>query len=102
MTAVPPSRAYSLVPLLNPTVPSLSQPTVLPWSETRHLPFEQCHLMNSQQAQPIIRKMIENHGQSDREQFCVLLLNAKNKIVGVNIVSTGSVSSAHVCTSGCA
>ena len=63
----------------------------------RHLPFEQCRLSNSQQAQPIIRKLIETHGQSDREQFCVLLLNAKNEIVGLNIVSTGTVSAAQVC-----
>jgi DNA repair protein RadC len=62
----------------------------------RHLPFEQCRLANSQQTQPIIRKLIETHGQSDREQFCVLLLNAKNKIIGLNIVSTGSISSAPV------
>ncbi|MCF8077748.1 MAG: hypothetical protein K9K88_00570 [Desulfobacterales bacterium] len=41
----------------------------------RSLPFEQCRLTNSQQAQPIIRKLIEAHGQSDREQFCVILLN---------------------------
>ncbi len=60
----------------------------------RHLPFEQCRLANSQQAQPIIRKLIEEHGQSDREQFCVLLLNAKNDIIGLNIVSIGGLSSA--------
>ena len=63
----------------------------------RHLPFEQCRLNNSQQSQPIIRKLIEVHGQSDREQFCVILLNAKNVIIGLNIVSTGSLSSAQVC-----
>ena len=63
----------------------------------RHLPFEQCRLNNSQQSQPIIRKLIEIHGQSDREQFCVILLNAKNVIIGLNIVSTGSLSSAQVC-----
>jgi len=63
----------------------------------RNLPFEQVRLMNSQQTQPIIRKLIETHGQSDREQFCILLLNAKNKIIGLNIVSTGSVSAAQVC-----
>ncbi|MFH1981311.1 MAG: JAB domain-containing protein [Pseudomonadota bacterium] len=63
----------------------------------RRLPFEQCRLANSQQAQPIVKHLIEAHGQSDREQFCVLMLNTKNEIVGVNIVSTGSVSSAQVC-----
>lgn len=54
-------------------------------------------LANSRQAQPIIKKLIEMHGQSDREQFCVVLLNAKNAIIGLNIVSVGSVSSAQVC-----
>ncbi len=60
------------------------------------LPFEQCRLSNSQQAQPIIRTLIEEHGQSDREQFCVLLLNAKNDIIGLNIVSIGGLTSASV------
>ncbi|MDP2645317.1 MAG: JAB domain-containing protein [Desulfobacterales bacterium] len=59
--------------------------------------FEQFRLANSAQAQPIIRKLIEEHGQSDREQFCVLMLNAKNEIIGLNIVSTGTVTSAQVC-----
>ncbi len=63
----------------------------------RSVSFEQRCLSNSAQAQPIIRKLIEEHGQSDREQFCVLLLNAKNEIIGLNIVCTGSVSSAQVC-----
>jgi len=62
----------------------------------RHLPFEQCRLANSQQAQKIIRNLIDTHGQSDREQFIVVLLNAKNEIIGLNIVSTGTVSSAPV------
>jgi DNA repair protein RadC len=35
-------------------------------------------------------------GQADREQFCVLMLNAKNVIIGMNIVSTGGLSSAPV------
>ena len=62
----------------------------------RSLPFEQCRLTNSQQAHPIIRKLIEAHGQSDREQFCVILLNVKNEIIGLNIVATGTISSAQV------
>jgi DNA repair protein RadC len=53
-------------------------------------------LANSQQAQKIIRNLIDTHGQSDREQFCVLLLNAKNEIIGLNIVSIGTVTSAPV------
>jgi len=62
----------------------------------RQLPFESCRLQNSKQAQPLIKSLIETHGQSDREQFCVLMLNAKNEIIGLNIVSTGDVSSATV------
>ena len=63
----------------------------------RSVSFEQCRLSNSAQAQPIIRKLLEEYGQSDREHFCILLLNAKNEMIGLNIVSTGSVSSAQVC-----
>ena len=62
----------------------------------QHLPFEQSTLSNSQQAQTIIRKLIKTYGQSDREQFCVVLLNNKNEVIGLNIVSTGAVSYAHV------
>ena len=62
----------------------------------QHLPFEQSTLSNSRQAQAIIRKLIKTYGQSDREQFCVVLLNTKNVFIGLNIVSTGEVSSTHV------
>lgn len=60
------------------------------------LPFEAGALSNSKDAQAIIRKLIETCGQSDREQFCVVLLNNKNEILGLNIVSIGAVSFAHV------
>ena len=60
------------------------------------LPFEAGALSNSRQAQTIIRKLIETCGQSDREQFCVVLLNNKNEVIGLNIVSIGAVSFAHV------
>ena len=62
----------------------------------QHLPFEQSTLSDSHQAQSIVRKLIKTYGQSDREQFCVVLLNTKNVFIGLNIVSTGAVSSAHV------
>ncbi len=62
----------------------------------QNLSFLQCPLTNSQQCQPIIRNLIETYGQSDREQFCVVLLNAKNEIIGLNIVATGAVTSAQV------
>jgi DNA repair protein RadC len=62
----------------------------------RRVAFEQCKLVNSQQSQPLIKKLIESQGQPDREQFCVILLNSKNEIIGLNIVSTGNLSSAPV------
>ena len=62
----------------------------------RRVAFEQCQLINSQQSQPLIKKLIESQGQPDREQFCVILLNSKNEIIGLNIVPTGNLSSAPV------
>jgi len=63
----------------------------------RPLPFGEPYLNNSQDAQAIIRTLIREMGQSDREQVVVILLNAKNQVVGVNLVSTGGISSAQVC-----
>ena len=60
------------------------------------VPFEQKRLSNPQHAQKVIQSLIEAQGQPDREQFCVLLLNMKNKMIGLNIVSTGCLSSATV------
>ena len=51
---------------------------------------------NSKEAQAIIQQLIKTQGQSDREQFCIILLNAKNEMIGVNIVSIGALSSASV------
>ncbi len=59
--------------------------------------FEPTSLSNSAQAQHIIQQLIETKGQPDREQFCIIMLNAKNQIIGLNIVSTGSLTSATVC-----
>ncbi len=62
----------------------------------RRVSFNRRQLNNSAQAQPLIRKLIKTQGQPDREQFCVVLLNAKNEIIGLNIVSTGDLLSATV------
>ena len=51
----------------------------------------------AEQAAEIIRKTITECGQSDREQLMVLMLDVKNRIIGTNIVSVGSVSSSIVC-----
>ena len=52
---------------------------------------------NSQQAIEVIKKTITEYGQSDREQMVVLMVNAKNKILGTNIVAIGSLSSTIIC-----
>lgn len=63
----------------------------------QHVAFEQSPLNNSAQAHKIIQKLIQVQGQPDREQFCIVMLNAKNVIIGLNIVSTGSLTAATVC-----
>jgi DNA repair protein RadC len=60
----------------------------------QELPFEQATLSNSAQAWAVVRRLIYLCGQSDREQLGVILLDGKNKIIGLNIVSTGTISSA--------
>jgi len=62
----------------------------------RHIKFEQKQITDSQQAHLILKRLIEVEGNPDREQFCIALLNAKNQIIGLNIVSTGGLSSAPV------
>lgn len=59
--------------------------------------FNSQTLNNPTDAQKYIQDMINKMGQPDREQFCVLMLNAKNVTIGMNIVSIGGLSSAPVC-----
>jgi DNA repair protein RadC len=58
--------------------------------------FGNVRLANSQEAQALIQNLILTKGQPDREQFCVVLLNVKNEMIGLNIVSVGALSSAPV------
>jgi DNA repair protein RadC len=60
------------------------------------IPFGHRKLNNTQEAQSLIQSLIKTQGQPDREQFCVILLNAKNAVMGLNIVSIGGLSSASV------
>ncbi|MBF0230982.1 MAG: JAB domain-containing protein [Desulfamplus sp.] len=62
----------------------------------RHIKFEQKNITTSQEAQGLLKRLIETQGNPDREQFCILLLNSKNQIIGLNIVSTGDLSSAMI------
>jgi DNA repair protein RadC len=58
--------------------------------------FGQSFVSNSHQAHSLIQNLILTRGQPDREQFVVAMLNAKNIIIGLNIVSVGVLSSAQV------
>lgn len=58
--------------------------------------FGQAIINNAQKAQSVIQELIRTRGQPDREQFVVALLNAKNEMIGLNIVSVGGLSSASV------
>jgi DNA repair protein RadC len=58
--------------------------------------FGQERLSCSQQAQCLIQNLILTKGQPDREQFVVAMLNSKNNVIGLNIVSVGGLSSAPV------
>lgn len=60
------------------------------------LSFGEARINNSHQAHALIQNLILTRGQPDREQFVVALLNAKNAIIGLNIVSVGVLSSAPV------
>jgi DNA repair protein RadC len=57
---------------------------------------QEAFVNNSHQAHSLIQNLILTRGQPDREQFVVAMLNAKNKIIGLNIVSVGVLSSAQV------
>jgi len=58
--------------------------------------FGEERLSCSQQAQCLIQNLILKKGQPDREQFVVAMLNSKNNVIGLNIVSVGGLSSAPV------
>ncbi|MEA1901873.1 MAG: JAB domain-containing protein [Thermodesulfobacteriota bacterium] len=62
----------------------------------KSISFGQRQMNNSQEAQSLIQSLIKTQGQPDREQFCVILLSARNEIIGLNIVSIGGLSSASV------
>ena len=51
-----------------------------------------CRIDKAEKAQSLVRKFIEAHGQSDRKQFVVLMLNEEREVIGLNMVDTGSIS----------
>jgi hypothetical protein len=81
------------------TIPRFTGPTVLNQSisvyrvslvKDESVSFGNVRLANSQEAQALIQNLILTKGQPDREQFVVALLNAKNEMIGLNIVSVGA------------
>ena len=44
----------------------------------------------------LICKTISSCGQDDREHLVIIMLNAKNKVVGTNVVSVGSINSSPI------
>jgi len=60
----------------------------------RELSFQAEDVSNVKSAADIIRDIIRQLGQTDRENVVVAMLNAKNIVVGVNLVSIGSLSTA--------
>jgi DNA repair protein RadC len=47
---------------------------------------------NSASSSKLIKKVIRELGQTDRENFVVVMLNTKLKPIGANLVSTGSLA----------
>ena len=62
----------------------------------RHIQFEQKNITTSYEAQALLKRLIETQGNPDREQMIAALLNTANQVIGLNIVSTGDLSSATV------
>lgn len=53
------------------------------------------HFANSLEAFQFAREQL--YSDADREQFYVLMLDCKNRLIGVNLVSQGSLSTSVVC-----
>jgi DNA repair protein RadC len=59
----------------------------------RALPWERAQLRSSKDVASLFRTYL---GDTDREHFLVAMLDQKNKIIGINIVSTGSLTASVV------
>ena len=55
------------------------------------IPYGEEQIINSRAAAKIARSFL---GDTDREHVLVLILDQKNRVNGINLVSTGSLSSA--------
>src|SRR4030095_7673675 len=59
----------------------------------RALPWERAQLRSSKDVGSLFRTYL---GDTDREHFLVAMLDQKNKIIGINMVSTGSLTASVV------
>jgi DNA repair protein RadC len=59
----------------------------------RALPWERAQLRSSKDVASLFRTYL---GDTDREHFLVAMLDQKNKVIGINIVSTGSLTASVV------
>ena len=57
--------------------------------EKTKIHYEQKSINNSNKAVKLFRFFINSFGQSDRENFCVALLDAKNNLLGMNLTAMG-------------
>ena len=58
--------------------------------------YKLSHISDSETTAELITQTINKAGQNDREQMVVIFLNAKNKVIGTNIVSMGGLTSCNV------
>jgi DNA repair protein RadC len=58
-----------------------------------NIPSEQRHIRSAADATQLLRTYLEG---TDREHFVVILLDTKNKIIGINTISTGSINASVV------
>jgi DNA repair protein RadC len=59
----------------------------------RSLPWDRAQLRSSKDVASLFRTSL---GDTDREHFLVAMLDQKNKVIGINVVSTGSLTASVV------
>lgn len=60
------------------------------------IPYHE-QIKKAEPAAQLVCDVISSCGQSDREQFVIVMLDGKSAGAGINVVSTGSISSTLVC-----
>ena len=58
--------------------------------------YKLSHVHDSETTAELLMHTINEAGQNDREQMVAIFLNAKNKVIGTNLVSMGGITSCNV------